>query len=118
VWKVRRKPSPAGVHVSVAAGVRLGLGAADGVGEGTAEGDGDGEGDGVGDSLGDGGAVDGASARNSAADSGDVRAGDAAINTDRMPSQEILTVIAVASAHAPKKARRRRTRPILPQPLP
>ena len=65
--------------------------------------DGDGGGDGDGDAdVGAAAGVVGAIPRNSAADSGAVRVGAAAINTDRMPSHAIPTVTAVATAHAKK----------------
>ena len=66
-----------------------------GVGLGVGEGDGDGDAD-VGTAAG----VVGATPRSSAADSGVVRVGAAAINTDRMPNQATPTVTVVATAQA------------------
>jgi hypothetical protein len=63
-------------------------GVRDGVGLGVGDGDGDGDGEG-----------DGAACRNSAADSGVDRSGDAATSTDRMPQYDTPIVAAVASAH-------------------
>jgi hypothetical protein len=89
---------PAGVQVSDGVGLGLGdPGVGEGVGDGECDGEGDGEGDGDGDGEGDG---EGAAARRPAADSGWFRLGAAAINTDRMPSHEIPTVTAVATAQA------------------
>ena len=97
-WNVRLYPLFDGVQLSfgdtggfvgacVGLDVRLGLG----------EGDGDGEAD-VGTAAG----VVGATPRSSAADSGVVRVGAAAINTDRMPNQATPTVTVVATAQAKK----------------
>jgi hypothetical protein len=95
-WNVRLKvSSPTWVHRSAGDGLGHAAGGGGGLGGGVGDGDGLGEGDGLGD--GDG---DGAAARNCAADSGAVRLGAAAIRTDRMPSQEIPTVIAVANVQA------------------
>ena len=99
-WNVRLKvSSPTWVHRSVGDGLDGAGGVGGGLGGGAGDGDGLGEGESDGDGLGDGDG-DGAAARNCAADSGAVRLGAAAIRTDRMPSQEIPTVIAVATVQA------------------
>jgi len=95
VWKVRRKAVPEGTQPSGAAllerlGGTLGAGLAGGpVGLGELE---------LTESVTDG--VAGVTARSSAAESGWVRVGAAAISTDRMPNQAIPTVTAVATAQA------------------
>jgi hypothetical protein len=87
-----------GVHESLGEAVGFdGGGVGLGVGLGLGEGDGDGDAD-VGTAAG----VVGATPRSSAAESGVVRVGAAAINTDRMPNQATPTVTVVATAHARK----------------
>src|SRR2546430_10662549 len=95
-WNARLYPLLDGVHASFGeADCFDGGGVGLGVGLGVGEGDGDGDAD-VGTAAG----VVGATPRSSAADSGVVRVGAAAINTDRMPNQATPTVTVVATAQA------------------